>query len=235
MNSLRSWQYAFVIGLCAFVASSLIVYGSSLFLAIAAVITIVFGILNGLLSGPTAGEKNGVVSAFKRILNVSPLLKAAAIIVWLATIGISLYGGLAFYSDYRERQKVTIEGTVLTAGGDLADQATVTLFLKRQNLETGTSGGKFVFSKVDFRDEDLKHVRVHARLGSREGQLEIDLSQQRGTNLTIKLSPGDPPFRVTYFLLERQAIDFFLQGKVDQRWEVKLAGQPFIVPNVVYH
>jgi len=50
----------------------------------------------------------------------------------------------------------------------------------------------------------------------------------------IKLSPGDPPFRVTYFLLERQAIDFFLQGKMDKRWEEKLAGQPFIVPNSVY-
>jgi uncharacterized membrane protein len=234
MNSLRFWQYVFVIGFCAFAACSVTVFGSSWFLALAAVLAIVFGVINSLLSRPTEVENNRVVSAFKRVLNVNWPLKAAAVMLWVATLTIAFYGGLSLYWDYRERQKVTIEGTVLTAGGDLADKATVTLFLKQRNLETWTSGGKFVFSKVDFRDEDLKHVRVHARLGSREGQIEADLSPQPPAILTIKLSPGDPPFRVTYFLLEGQAIDFFLQGKVDPRWEIRLAGQPYIVPNGVY-
>ena len=234
MNSIRLWQYVFVFGFCALLVSSVAVFGASLFLAIVAVLGIISGLFNSLLSKPTDHDKNRVVSAIKGVLNVNPFLKAAAVIVWLTTLTISSYGGLSIYHDYRERQKVTIEGTVLTAGGELADKATVILFLKQQNLETSTSGGRFVFSKVDFRDEDIKHVKIHARLRSKEGEVEVDLSQPTGSNPVIRLSPGDPPFRVTYFMLERQAIDFFLQGKVDKRWEEKLAGQPFIVPNTVY-
>src|SRR5688572_29921660 len=148
MNSLRLWQYVFVFGFCALLVSSVVFYGASLFLAAVAVLGIISGLVNSLLSKPTDQDKNRVVSAIKASLNVSPFLKTAAVIVWLATLTISSYGGLSIYGDYRERQKVTIEGTVLTAGGELADKATVVLFLKRQNLETLTSGGRFVFSKV---------------------------------------------------------------------------------------
>jgi hypothetical protein len=234
MKSLKFWQYCFLTGFGAFVLSFLIIYGPSGFLAIAGALAIVFGVINSLLSKPAERTNNPLTSAFKRILNVNPFLISATILLWLATATISTYGGVSWYSEYRERQKVTIEGTVVTAGGDLADKATVTLFLKRHNLETWTIGGKFIFSKVDFRDEDMTHVRIHARLGSREGDAEVDLSQVNSSDVIVKLSPGDPPFRVTYLLLERQAIDFFLQGKMDRRWEEKLAGQPYIVPNNVY-
>jgi hypothetical protein len=59
------------------------------------------------------------------------------------------------------------------------------------------------------------------------------LSNGLPQNLTIKLPPGDPPFRVTYFVLEEQAIDFLLHSKMNAKWEEKLGGQPFIVPNEV--
>lgn len=43
-----------------------------------------------------------------------------------------------------------------------------------------------------------------------------------------------PPFRVSYFLLENYAADLLLQGKIDPKWEQKLAGQSYIVPNSVF-
>lgn len=44
----------------------------------------------------------------------------------------------------------------------------------------------------------------------------------------------NPKFRVTYFNLRGDAIDFVLKGKINERWEKLLAGQPYIVPNTVF-
>ncbi len=234
MNSIRLWQWTFLIGVTALLLSSVLVFGPSLFAAIATAVAISIGVINLLLSKPVANNNNRLLSALKETLNVNRFLKAATVTVWLATLSISSYGGLIVYSDFKERQKITIEGLVLTAGDYPADKATVVLYLKQGNLQTVTSNGKFTFAKIDLSAETIKKVKIHAHLGSKEGEAEIDLSTGGPQNLVIKLSPGDPPFRVTYFLLEDQAINFLLQGKVDERWEAKLAGQPFIVPNRVY-
>jgi hypothetical protein len=49
----------------------------------------------------------------------------------------------------------------------------------------------------------------------------------------ISPPPPTPPFRVTYYRLERYAVDLFLDGKIDKRWEARLEGKWFIVPNGV--
>lgn len=56
----------------------------------------------------------------------------------------------------------------------------------------------------------------------------------RQTYRQLNPPPPPPPFRVSYFLLEHYAADLLLQGKIDQKWEAKLAGQTYIVPNSVF-
>jgi hypothetical protein len=234
MKSVARWQLAFIFGIGTLLLSSAVAFGASLFLTIVGALAVSIGVVNSLLSQPSATSRNPLLSILQRALNVSSFLKAATILVILIATILSVYGGWARYSDYKERQKVTIEGVVLTAAGDPADRATVTLLLKRGNQDTVSTLGKFSFTKLDLSNEGTNSFKIQARLGSREGEAEVDLSKGPPENLVIKLSPGDPPFRVTYFLLERQAIDFLLQGKVDNNWEAKLAGQPFIVPDRVY-
>jgi hypothetical protein len=233
VNSLRIWQIAFLIGLSAFLLGSIFVLGSALFVAVVGVLGITVTIVSQLLSSPRS-HNNWPVSTAKAFLNVPPFLKGATIIVWLVTLSIWSYVGFAGYRAYRDRQKVTLEGIVLSARGNPVDKATVVLLLKGGYLETISSNGKFSFAKTDLSGEDTRQLKIHARLGSKEGEVEIDLSKGVPKNILIKLSPGDPPFRITYFVLERHAIDFLLQGKMDSQWEEKLAGQPFIVPNEVY-
>ncbi|MEK6282748.1 MAG: carboxypeptidase-like regulatory domain-containing protein [Acidobacteriota bacterium] len=132
-----------------------------------------------------------------------------------------------------EAQKVTIEGLVLSASGDPADNAVVTLFLTKKKEVVTAPGGKFSFPKVDLSNEPSKSVRIRASWQTHEAEITADLKNGPPDALTIRLPPGDPPFRVTYFVLEGQAIDFLLRHKMNARWEEKLGGQPFIVPNEV--
>jgi hypothetical protein len=235
-SGLKRWQYAFVFGVIILFFSTALVFGPSLLTAVAGAAAVVVGIINGLLSPPASGGpgSNWLLSQLKRFLNVGKFLKAATIFIWLASFGVGAYWAYRANQSLKESRKVTIEGLVLTAAGDPADKVVVTLRLSGGSLQAITDRGKFTFSKVDPEAEPSKKVTVHAQSGNRQAEVTVDLTNVPPTGLVLKLPPGDPPFRVTYFLLKRQAIDFLLQGKMDPNWEQRLAGQPFIVPNDVY-
>lgn len=233
---IRLWQWAFIVGLVACVLTSLFVFGPSLFLGVAGALTLLIALINALVSQPTvSGPKtNWLLSKLKNILNVGKFLKIATVIIYLATSGILAWACIEYKKRAYEAQLVTIEGIVMTAGGDPADKAVVTLLLSQGSQQAVTTNGRFTFVKIDLSNEPSKILKIQARLGTREAEQALDLSAGPPQGLVLHLSAGDPPFRVTYFLLEHQATDFLLRGKIENRWEEKLAGQPFIVPNSIY-
>jgi hypothetical protein len=131
---------------------------------------------------------------------------------------------------------VTIEGFVLTAGGEPADNALVTLFLNGKLLERkAAADGKFSFSDLDPSQFGTGEIVFTAKLGNLEAKLPINPSTDQLSNLIIKLPPGPPPFSVEYFILEGPAIDFLLQGKIETRWAKKLGGDTPIAGNDVFN
>jgi len=218
-EGIRKWQWAFIAGLVGCVLASLLVFGPSLFMGVVTALAVLVAIINALVSQPpSAGgaQTNSLLSKLKNILNVSVFLKIATVLLGLATFGILVRS----YFDYQKRayesQLVTIEGTVVTAAGDPADKAIVTLLLSQGSLQAVTTNGRFTFTKIDLSKEPSKQIKIQARSGTREAERTLDLSAGPPQGLLLQLSAGEPPFRVTYFSLERQAIDFLLQGKVDK-------------------
>ena len=235
----KIWQTVFLLGIAACVGAAVLAFGLS---ALAIIITggsILTGVLNGLFYRPNANDAgtSWLVARLAHILSVNKFLKTAAAGMWALSAILGVFGLRQVYVDSVTRaieaQKVTVEGLVLTAGGDPADNAVVTLSLSRGQQVVTAPGGKFTFAKVDIRGEPSKTVRIHARWRTHEAEISADLSGGSPQGLFIKLPPGDPPFRVTYFVLEAHAIDFLLQQKISAKWEEKLGGQPFIVPNEV--
>jgi hypothetical protein len=233
---MRIWQILFLLGVIALMVTMAFAFGLSSLTAIVGGAAVIVSIVNGLLSNPSANNPGGnwLLSTLKSLLNVSKFLKAVTVLIWIASIGAAGYALYAANEALKESRKITIEGLVLTAAGEPAEKAVVTLFLTRGNLQAVTDKGKFIFQKVSLEGEQPAKVRLQARLGKEETETVLDLTNGPPHDLTMQMPPGDPPFRVSYFLLKHQAVDFLLQGKMDPDWEDKLAGQPFIVPNAVY-
>ncbi|HEY0080075.1 MAG TPA: carboxypeptidase-like regulatory domain-containing protein [Pyrinomonadaceae bacterium] len=234
----KGWQYAFLAGVVVCVMTAMVAFGLSLFAAMVGGAMIVISIINGLLSRTTAGASgnNWLLSKLKHSLNVGLFLRTATVAIWIISIGLGIYCINQIRKESRKREvenrKITIEGLVITAGGEPADGAIVTVFLNRPR-ETTTDKGRFIFPQLDFGEEPPKSLLIRTRWKTYEVETTVDLTKGPPQSLEIKLPPGASPLRVSYFLLEGHAIDFLLRGKMDKRWEEKLAGQPYIVPNSV--
>lgn len=219
--------------------AAILAFGLSALSAFIGIGTIIAGILNGLFYRPDASDAgtSWLLARLTHALSVNRFLKAATALIWVTSLTLGLLGAKQAYDESvknaLEAKKITIEGLVLTAGGDPADNAVVTLALSRRQEVVTAPGGKFTFSKIDFSDEPSKTVRIQARWRTHEGEISADLASGPAQGLIIRLPPGDPPFRVFYFTLEGYAIDFLLHNKMNAQWEEKLGGQPFIVPNDV--
>src|SRR5712692_2444175 len=235
-TTIHRWQYAFLLGLATLIVASVLVFGVSSFTALVGAVAIAAGIINAFAGPANRPDTSGnwLLSTLKAFLNVGKFLKTATILIWLTTAVIGSLGVYEGVRAYKESKKITVEGLVLTAKGDPADKAVVKLFLSHGDLQVVADKGKFVFPKVDVSSEPSKTVKIQARSGTKQAELLVDISAGSPQGLVIQLPPGDPPFRVSYFVLKRHAIDYLLQGKVDKEWQQKLAGQPYIVPNSVY-
>lgn len=225
----RIWQYAFVIGMAACIVAAIVVFGMSSFTTILTVFGIVVGLFNAFLgSSGSANEGNWFLSRIKHTLDVSNFLRVATVVVWLAAIGVVTYGVRNYY---HEAQKVTLSGRVLTAGGDPAGNARVVLNLQNKKEVVTAADGTFTFANLDLSQEPSKKVQVEVVWKDLTTSESVDLATDR--QRTINLPPGAPPFRVSYITLEGAAIDLLLRGQIDKRWEERLGGQPFIIPNNV--
>lgn len=231
-NSKRTWRYVFLAGVLACIISGFVVLDSTVFASIIALSTLAIGVINSLISpaGQNPKEQNWVVSKLKHGLDVGRFLKTATVLVWLVTIGITSYGALRYYY---ESKKITIEGYVIAASGEPATNALVTLFLTGRKESLTTPDGKFTFARIDISNEPSKQLRLEVVWHDTKKEETIDLSSGALKGLTIKLPPGNPPFRVSYYLLEGDAIDLVVRGEINSKWEKTLGGQPYIVPNGV--
>jgi len=170
--------------------------------------------------------------------------RMAAVAILLVVAGI--WGVAIFYKkltpfgairgiDILAGKTVTIEGFVLTAGGEPANNALVTLYLNGKLLERkAAADGKFSFTDLDPSQFGTGEILFTAKLGNLETQLPITPSTSQLSNLIIKLPPGPPPFSVEYFILEGPAIDFLLRGEIETRWAKKLGGSAPIAGNDVF-
>jgi hypothetical protein len=235
----KVWQAAFLIGIAGCMLGAILAYGFSTLAAIISGATLTIGIINALYGLLNRDDKsnNSLPAKIANTLNVNTFLKVATVGIWITAIALCIFGVRQTYVSYLRRvleaQKVTIEGLVLNAAGDPADNAVVTLILSGRQEVVTAPGGKFSFPRVDLSNEPSKTVRVRASWQTHEAEIIADLTKVSPQGLTINLPAGAPPFRITYFVLEGNAIDFFLLNKMDAKWEEKLGGQPYIVPNEV--
>ena len=224
------WQGAFLLGLSVSIIIGSVVLGT-LFTPLLVAITAVLTIINSLLNSSREPAKaNTLVSLLKRALNVTALLKFSTIIIWLTVFG---FIGYILWGSYRAAQKINLEGHVITAGGDPADEAVVVVTVKGQEVMTTTANGKFSI-EIDLSGTQGKVVPLMARWHGLEASTTVDLSGGSPKGLVINLPPGPMPLRVSYFLVGGFTIDFLMTGQIDKKWEEKLAGQPYIIPNNVF-
>jgi hypothetical protein len=133
-------------------------------------------------------------------------------------------------------KEITVGGFVLTAGGEPADKALVTLFINEKATATvEAADGKFNFTTVDISQLASEEMRIEVKWRNLESSLTVNLSTDQLNNLAIKLPAGPPPFKVEYLLLEGPAMDFLVRGQIDKGWEDRLGGQPTIVVNDVFN
>jgi hypothetical protein len=235
----KIWQSAFLFGIAGCMLGAILAYGFSTLAAIISGATLTLGVINALYGLLNRGDSSNssVQAKLANTVNVNAFLKLATVAIWLTAIPLCIFGirqtYLSHLKNILEGQKITINGLVLNAGGDPADNAVVTLLLSQRQEVVSAPGGRFSFSRIDFSKEPSKTVRIRASWRSHVSEITIDLTNGPPQGLTITLPPGDPPFRVTYFVLEGQAVDFLLHHKMNAMWEEKLGGQPFIVPNEV--
>jgi hypothetical protein len=228
----RIWQYAFVLGIASSIAAAIAVFGLSTFTTALTITGIIVGVFNALLgSSKKSKDGNWFLSRVKHSLYVSGFLKVATIVVWLTTIGLVSYGVVQYR---RESQRVTLTGRVLTAGGDPAANAHVVLLTRNKREAMTSSDGGFVFSSIDLGDEPTSQVKIEVDWKAKTGAETVDLAKLTSNPVTIKLNPGDAPFRVSYITLEGPAIDLFLRGEIDRGWDERLGGKPYIVSNGVF-
>ena len=192
------------------------------------IITVINALLN--LEPDKGGEPRTFSSFLKNMLYVGPLLKGATLVVWCGVLGLAAYGALTHIQASR---LVTIKGMVLTAQGTLAENARVTLVLEAgRELTEIAKDGKFRFEKVDTSQEPTGRVLLKARWQDTSGERAVDLGKGRPGEVTVTLSPGQPPFREVYLTLNEMALDQFLwEGELPVEWERNLAGKPYIIPN----
>ena len=227
----RIWQYAFVLGIASSIVAAIVLFGVSTFTTVLTVTGIIVGIFNALLGSKNSTDGSWFLSRVKHSLDVSGFLKVATIVVWLTTAGLVSYGVV----QYRyESQRVTLTGRVLTAGGDPAANARVVLLTRNKREAMTSADGGFVFSSIYLGDEPTSQVKIEVDWKARTAAETIDLAKLTSNPLIIKLSPGDPPFRVSYVMLEGPAIDLFLRGQIEKGWDERLGGKPYIVSNPVF-
>jgi len=226
------WKIAFLSGIAACIVSAIVAFGTSLFTTVLTVSTLFIGILNALLGASPAGkDENWFVSRARNVLNVSTLLKAATIGVWTTAVAFFGYG---FLQARHEAQLITVEGYVLTAGGQPAANAMVTLLTSvKKEMVTGPDG-KFTFTKVDLSREPSKQIKLEATWGQLSTAETVNFSEGPPGSLRITLPVGAPPFRVRYRFVEGLAIDLLLRGKLDPKWDEALGARKAIIRNAVY-
>jgi hypothetical protein len=232
VNNTKSWQVAFLIGIIFCIVVSVGVLGSSLFTVAITVSSVIVGILNALLNPTNTPQGNWFSSRIREVLNVNKFLKLATIMSWTITVGVSIYGGMNLYY---ESKKITITGRVLTAGGDLVNNAFVYLSIADQQREAITTGGIFRFENVLPNSEQVTLQAQWDNPTTKETlkseQMSFHVSELT-KELEIKLQPGNPPFKITYYWLEGYAIDFLLRYRqIDKKLERVLGSQPIILKN----
>ena len=231
-TSAKFWQTAFVTGVVACVITAVLVLGQALATAIVSIVSLIITVINSLLNlaPDNTGEPKTFSSFLKNMLYVGPLLKVATFLVWCGVLGLAGHG---FASYIQASRLVTIKGMVLTAKGALAENARVTLVLDgdRERTEIAKEG-KFAFEKVDTSKEPAGRVLLKVRWQDASGESTVDLGKGQPGEVTVKLSPGQPPFRVSYRILNTMALDQLLrEGEIPKEWEESLAGKPYIIPN----
>lgn len=239
LDNTRRWQYAFLFGLSALIASAAIVFGLSIITTVVTLFVLIAGVLNSLLSsGSGSRTDNWLLVRLKRSLNVSYLLKSATVLVWAGTITI-LYVGASQY--YKKTRLINLRGTVVNAAGDPAEGATVYLYLNSGQRDSRAVGGMFTFDHLDLSNEPSRRFRIQAKWQNPklnewlETETEIDVSSGRPENIRLVLPPGSPPFKVTYYFLSGNAIDFLIrQNDIDDRLSKSLGGPVTVIPTKPY-
>lgn len=132
----------------------------------------------------------------------------------------------------RQADLVFVQGKVLTAEGSPADGSIVELSGSGDPLTTAATQGWFAFPVHE--ENNTTTLTLQAAHGSARIRITATAKELSSAALVLQLPPGEPPFRVTHFLLEGYALDFLQRGMVNADWEERLAGQPFIISNSVF-
>ncbi|MEK6334028.1 MAG: hypothetical protein AABM67_03705 [Acidobacteriota bacterium] len=186
--------------------------------------------------------KTGIATIAKPVY--SPRVRAIALgvvfaVPILCTFGLlyskkTSHGTRIGFWDLVTSERITLAGTVLTAGGEPADDAVVVLRLKSGDQTQVADQGRFEFTQVDISQETSKVVELNVHWRAIETTQAVDLSTAPRDRLVFRLPAGDPPFKVEYRVFGGYAIDFLVKGEVDKQWEKILGEQPYIVVNDVF-
>ena len=117
----KGWRLAFVLGLACLVTSAAFVWGASSITGVIALLSAVVAIANGLLSDPVKSSTSRTTwfsTAVARLLQVSVVMRGAAVIAWVITVVLC---GYALQKAIHNSHVATVKGLVVTANGTPAE------------------------------------------------------------------------------------------------------------------
>ena len=128
---------------------------------------------------------------------------------------------------------VYLSGYVYSSGGQPVEGASLAVRTpggeEYQSVTNGT--GFFQFDGLAIGEATTARLTVQADV--RELQLSLDTIALTENGLRLRLPPGTPPFRITYYNLGAHAIDQVLQGKLREDLGGTLAQNTILISNAV--
>lgn len=165
---------------------------------------------------------------------VNKYFRSRTIIVSISTISslIFIMGFIVivqnFLKEYNSKNFI-VKGYVRTALGDPLEGAFVSLSLLDKQIDKVPTekNGSFTFridNNIISSDKFVIKSDWHYLYS-----VPIEIALKKDEIIEIRMPAGVPPIKISYYLLQKQAIDFFINGKISSNWEQKLSNHPYIV------
>jgi len=150
-------------------------------------------------------------------------------IIGFTLLGVSLFVvGYLLWPD-----PVYLSGFVYSSGGQPEEGVSLEMRTRDGDLYQSVTDaqGKFLFDRLSLRKAEGGELLV--RKDIRERRLTLDSLEASENGLQLKLPPGTPPFRITYYNLGAHAIDKLLHGELEKKLGGALAEDTYVLPNAV--
>jgi hypothetical protein len=219
------------VGIAYLIVATWIVFGSEVVTGFVALVALIGTIIHALTSPSDSkdDEKKWFVSLAKRAVQVSKLLKWMTVILWVASLSVTVFG---IKKAVTTEETVSVTGLVLTNEKAPIASVLVSIYHGSEiiNSQTTKPDGSFAFDKVYLKDNNFR-VETQWHGVQKMADLTVELAKKGPFVLVFPATASISPVREFYYDLSGQAIDFLVRGDLSPGWARSIGDQPYIIQN----